>query len=678
MNPILEAQGEVINRLGKLFESDRSVQLEVREDRCFASNAWLSLGEISLEPELVDSSNPSEATIANAILFGQYRWHVSSATDSTKALDKAVDGEMSKDQSGRLEHILTETLEDIARRLCLVLPSFDADSIAEFPLRHPTTLVLDTSAVLQGGLDFASRFLYPTARLKVPAVVPLELLNMANTYFALRRSAPSTLARKTRCLREHCKSQGGQRALLRLEWHSDAEVERPVQGSDPLRIIFRPDQENEFKDLNLSNVERSFADRLVFESAREHQGRINPDHPVWILTSDQGLARMTLSEGMNSLYFAARNPGGIWGRRLTGTLFHPFEGGLYFVSLPKLLWEMATTFGAARLRALDTSRSVTVEAIGETLSWAPYHTKQDLLWCSSEEVPMMAPKSASVAAPSKKKRRGSNSNKMIRIQGHPVSANSISVPRLIRFVARLSEAGKLSEEESLAALELEGYGSLKEYRAFLRSGGFIKDEQGMIVTTARLDEFWDQLKSGDFVGLRSSLFRIPSFETFMQTVAKDGKTENWTKHLTMRPKTIPAYQSLAEISALMLVVPGRGASYTPLIPDQKAFVDAALKIYRELAVSDPWVLTGEWLEELAWKHDIHPVITRNALEQAFESANVGRYFEGSTPDTRFEDHTLDVLESNGRPIIRRYWLYHGDFLIGGRASVRLRLEDKRI
>jgi hypothetical protein len=676
MSPVLESQTETINRLKSLFQSQRTMQFEVREDRCFAPGKWLTVGEISLAPDLVDLLAYSESPIVNQILFGQYTWNVLSSDDSGQAIREAIGDDIDKDKQGRGQHIITEALEDIARRLCLVLPSFDADSISQFPLRHPTTLVLDTSAVLQGGLDFACKFLYPTARLKVPAVVPLELLNMANVYFALRHQSTLSFARKLRCLREHCKSQGGQRALLRLEWHSDAEVERPIQGSDPLRVIFRADQESEFKDLNLSNVERSFADRLVFESAREHQGRINPDHPVWILTSDQGLARMTLAEGMNALYFTARCPGGVWGRRLTGTLFRPFDGGLYFVPLTKLIWEMATTFGAARLREPKTSQSVTVEAIGENLSWAPYHTKQDLLWCSCNEREGRSKKVESTPEP-KKKRRPAKA-RMMRVDSLPVSSNSISVPRLIRFVGRLSEAGKMTEEESLTALGLEGLGSLKEYRAFLRSGGFITDADNVVAKTDALDELWGNLRVEDFAGVRTSLFRIPSFESFIQTVAQTEKTPQWTLKLTMRPKTIPAYQSLAEISALLVLVPERGASFTPLMPDQNTFVRAALDTYQELAIADPWVLTGEWLQELAWRHHIHPVITRKLLEQAFEAGRIGRYFEGSTPDRRFEDHTLDALESsNGFPTVRHYRLYHGDFLLGGRASVRLRLEDKR-
>ena len=48
----------------------------------------------------------------------------------------------------------------------------------------------------------------------------------------------------------------------------------------------------------------------------------------------------------------------------------------------------------------------------------------------------------------------------------------------------------------------------------------------------------------------------------------------------------------------------------------------------------------------------------------------------STPETRFERHNICVLEISGRTMgIREFNLYHGDFLIPGKASVSLRLEE---
>ena len=682
MNPTLQPQTEFAKHLANLLIRAEWVTVEIRDDRSFASDRWLNIGSVSLEPEPPEISKVGDETLAtNAVTFGHYTWVVASADEIRQQLKTVVADNLSEDHANRFMHVLTEAIEDLARRLLLLLPCFDADSLAEFPLRKPTTLVLDTSSVLQGALDFASTFLYPIARLKVPAVVPLEILNMANTYFALRRFAGAlTIPKRIRCLREHAKSQGGQRALLRLEWHSNAEVERPIQGADPLRVIFRPDQENEFKDLNLSNVERSFADRLVFESAREHQARISPDHPVWILTSDQGLARMALSEGMYALYFEARRAGGLWGRTLTGTLFHPFVSTLYAVPLTKLLWELATVFGAVRLRLPDGVSSATVQAIGEDLSWAPYHAKEDLLWCRID-LPTAAPpklktKKEEIKLPRTDRKpqvgaKGGSSNKV-----NPISANSISVPRLISLIAALSEKTVLTEDEAFAALRITGRGSLKEYRAFLRSGSFLVEGEREIRKADPLDELWKALKTADIRAMRDLFFRFPSFESFINLIRDKGKTADWIKHSLMRPKTLPAYRTLAEISAMALMIPDKGICLTPELPNVGVFVSAALDAYKRLALDDPWVLTGEWLEALSWDTGIHPTVTRQLLESAYDSGEIARYFEGSTPDTRFEEHTVDVIETNGIPKVERYFLYHGDFLRAERSSVRLRLERK--
>jgi hypothetical protein len=337
-------------------------------------------------------------------------------------------------------------------------------------------------------------------------------------------------------------------------------------------------------------------------------------------------------------------------------------------------------FGAVRLRLSDSSSSATVQAIGEGLSWAPYHAKEDLLWCRIDlETP-----AASTRNSKKKEAKRASTNRKPRViakgppsnKANPVSANSISVPRLISLIALLSEKAVLTEDEAFAALGITGRGSLKEYRAFLRSGGFLVEGEGEIRKTDSLDQLWNAIRTADIRAMRDSFFRFPSFEAFINLIRDKGKTPDWSKHSQMRPKTLPAYQTLAEISAMALMIPEKGICLTPEQPSVAAFVSAALAMYKRFALDDPWVLTGEWLEGLSWYDGIHPTVARQLLESAYEAGEIARYFEGSTPDTRFEDHTVDVLETNGIPRVQRYYLYHGDFLRAERSSVRLRLERR--
>ena len=78
------------------------------------------------------------------------------------------------------------------------------------PFRGSTTVVADTSGVLQGALDFVVRHLHPATRIKVPSIVQMELVNATHRFFNLRRSeSRRSFKRRAAELLEHLKSQGG-------------------------------------------------------------------------------------------------------------------------------------------------------------------------------------------------------------------------------------------------------------------------------------------------------------------------------------------------------------------------------------------------------------------------------------------------------------------------------------
>ena len=375
----LTSKSEASAALGDYFQliAGAPSLLMIREDKCFKDTNWLNLGTLLVEPGDCEPGEEINERYLAAVNFGFFEWACPSITTVMDRLVELL--EITKeDHKAKAERALDE-VTSVAARVGLVHPFFDADAISLMPFRRPTTVVADTSAILQGGLDFVVRFLYPMARLKVPAIAHMEILNSADNYFKYRRTHQKVKDRAA-VLLSHAVSQGGQRALLRLELQTDAEIERGRLGADPLRGIIQSESDAEDTNLGLQKVQRSFADRLIFETARQHLSQSSPDHPVTLMTADQGLARMTLGEGMQPLFFEAVSYPLIAERRLSGTTFNPFTGRIYSVSIADLLWEMAVTFGRARLATEDDTYFVEACAMEETLSWKPYHAKDDLLW----------------------------------------------------------------------------------------------------------------------------------------------------------------------------------------------------------------------------------------------------------------------------------------------------------
>jgi hypothetical protein len=107
------------------------------------------------------------------------------------------------------------------------------------------------------------------------------------------------------------------------------------------------------------------------------------------------------------------------------------------------------------------------------------------------------------------------------------------------------------------------------------------------------------------------------------------------------------------------------------------FADTAIQSYRNLSVeaNTEWVLTGQWLERLATEAAIHPVMAKKLVAQAREANILQVFAEGSTPDTRFDRHKIWILRStDGSPALSRQYLYHGNLLIPGTSSVRIKIQ----
>lgn len=674
-----------------LFRKTQICKIFVQEERAFTESKFLSLGEINLFPDQ-ETHEHSDDDFTRAVRHGAFEWTIPDESavkaELLACLGFSGNSEKAQKAEGKVRRIV-DMVASAAVRLGLNHPIFDPRSLEGMPFRRPTTVITDTTGVLQGALSFVARFLHPSARIKVPAVVQMEIVNFADRFMNNRR-APNV--KQVDLLADHLKSQAGQRVLLQLELHSDVELERTFLLGDPLRGAFQREEDKELKELNLSVAIRSYADRLILESARQHQSQVSHGHPVMLLTSDQGLARMALAEGLAPLYFRSVKAGAFFGKRLTGANFNPFTGGLYTCSIPQIIWELATIFGTAKLETSDGMASILVHAIGEKLAWAPYHSHDDLLWVDASENLFEVPPSPSVTQQTadvrntgkstgdKTNKKPKTSIKQNEVTKKPTSKlkDSIglykfSVDRLLSLIDTLENEQELPSATIMRIIGVNTESAVDEYRRFLESGAAVKITQTAWTTTPILKQVSIALRNVDLVRLREALSSFPSYSGLINLLRDHPKREPLLP--TSFGRANSTYFALAEVSGIGINIYGRGFYATVNEPTNDAFALTAISAYDRLEEGNGWVATGRWLEELATSEGIHPLIARSRLQTASELGLLKRVTEGSTTDTKFERHTVRVLgHENGVPVIKIEHLYRGDFLIPGKASSSLKIE----
>lgn len=686
----LQSQNDSLKLLAIFFAealpADRKLaKLEIGEDVCFGGDKWLPVGEIELYPGEKEPGDESKYSFfERALKLGSYDWKVPVFDDLLKSAQRILPEMKGKeDELHRLDQAL-EAVGHVAIRCGFTHPVFDAEALAGMPFQKPTTIVVDTTSVLQGALDFVVRFLYPYARIKIPAVVHMEIINMVDRYLGQRRKGKRTAS----TLLDHANSQGGQRVLLRLELQTDAEIERPRIGSDPLRGIVQPDSDAEDRRLGLQTIQRSFADRLILETAIQHRERMSPDHPVMLMTSDQGLARMTLGEGLMPLFFDKNYSRQIFGTVLTGTCFYPFisssksDDRLYYIPLPELLWELAVTYGAARIANKNNSATFEVCAMGEKLSWSPFHAKDDLLWVKwngldiskggvigkkeARETPVGTRKGAISTEPAEDKIEG----KLTKILK---GSYKFSVSSMILLIQAFIEKTQLTDEDGIRAIGVKSLDNYEKYRNFLRSGNLITPTANAFAKTEHLQTLWDALLRRDYNQIELSLTAVPSFNAFKEEI-RNKKVINAKNVSSVSESAFSTYCALAEVVCKGLQIPEEGFYSTSSSPTLEEFSEMAVNCYKKISKGEEYVLTGQWLEVMAKNYSVHPVMSRDRLNEAYLAGYLQRYGEGSTPETRFERHSMNYLNvKNGTPMIENVNLYHGDFLLPDRASVRIRI-----
>lgn len=719
----LLSQEDALTLIAEIGKDGKPFEISLGEDLCFGTDSqkWGNVGTIRLFPRRTKSTvHPNEVEEAYydefcAARFGGFEWQVPCEEVLRQNIINAL-GELDSDpqkDTGYKESIYKffyQGLQDALRRTLLLLPVFDADAVSRMPLRRPMTVVSDTSAVHQGALDFVCRFLAPWARLKIPATVHMELVQNSDNYFKqIRwqkkawkgtqvRSSTSPDAElkpnnKPKALYQHLLSQGGQRTLLRLEYDSDAEVERGDLGTDPLRSILTPAKDQQDSDLGMLDVVKSFGDRLIVETARQFRARVRPDHPLAILTSDQGMARMALAEGMDVFFFQARSVPQFTGRTLTGSLFHPFKPELYTVSLASVLWELAVSFGCLRLFNRESGTSLELWGIvgADEVTWQPLHAKEDLLWgkFTSGEQSL----SVSVVTPSTVVEEISDQEEATVAElGVSTGAESgvaqstelltgaykFSPNKMLEFIGYLVERGYLTDAEGQQLTKLTRRDFYRNYKNFLRSGHFAFINGEALVATDSLMRLWQVLVQEDAAGLLDCLMNVPSFKELYTFIRQQRMVKESSKDFPIADVAIPNYLRMGEAAAAWLTIPDIGIAITDQNdPELSVFAKAALESYEFLRTQEKteWVLTGQWLEALVSRHSIHPIATRSLVAAAKTENLLQVYVEGSTPETRFDRHSMWMLQKvEEKPKLVKVFLYRGDFLIPGVSSVRIKIE----
>lgn len=667
----LSSPTDATDLIAGMFDNGDICTVSVREERAFEKSEFLSLGEIRLFPHEATRKHR-----ASAVKRGAFEWITPERQTTAERFEELLGvASVTPCAKRRAEQDKVRRIVDmlgaIPVRLGLGHPVFDPHALAAMPFRRPTTVVCDTSGVIQGGLGFVSRHLHPMARVRVPAVVQMEIVNMADEFLRIRRASDP---KRPDLLISHLNSQAGQRALLLLELYSDVEIDRTSLVEDSV------------VGLNVGGRIRSYADRLILETARRYQSQVTAGHPVTLLTSDQGLARMALAEGMRPLFFRAAKADAFLNRRLTGTNLDPFTGELYTVGIPAVLWELATNFGRARLESADRSHTLIVDAIGENLAWTPYHSYDDLLWISPTrgtpdaaaiyDSPVSSTPDdddATEAAAQSRSAPRQQPDAGPKPSPKPLFYR-VGVDPLFRLVDALETDQRLPIASVAATLGVSVLSGTGEYRRYLLSGRAITTNEESWSAAPSLTPLAIALRSGDSNDLRKALRSFPSYAMLEGLLTEQRVGNPLDVNLFGRAKSTCV--ALAELTGIGASVHGAGFFATPAEPDDRSFATVAVSAYDRLEPGGGWVATGRWLEELIVRDGIHPDMARLRLQTASERGLLNRFTEGSTTETGHDRHRLTVLDAAaGPPYVKTAYLYRGDFLIPGKSSSSLKINE---
>jgi hypothetical protein len=246
---------------------------------------------------------------------------------------------------------------------------------------------------------------------------------------------------------------------------------------------------------------------------------------------------------------------------------------------------------------------------------------------------------------------------------------------MLSFIHTFQEKTRLTDEEGMSILGMKNVHHYARYRNFLLSGNFLAQKKQGYAKTERLGKLWKALKKGDPLLVQELLCDVPSFAKFLAIMKKGHPLTPNDATAIVNPAAYVTYCTLAEVSCAGLHIGEEGIYVTPFDPELSKFSDLAINSYKKLARKEKDISAGLWLETLAKKHGIHPVIARDRLKQAQKAGFLEYYMEGAKPETPFEKHAMYYLiVEKGMPVTRKIKLYRGNFLIPNKRCVTIRLE----
>ena len=167
MNAVLVSPNQAASRIVEAFRREPYCRVHVQEQRAFKDDRWLCLGTVSLSPNTLGHEDEQhDAALASTA----FEWRLPDAGKVESELASLLGVTQGDDDDSKIIRALDQTAS-IAVRAGLLYPVFDPAAIEEMPFRRTTTVVSDTSGVLQGALDFVVRHLHPAAKVKIPAIV---------------------------------------------------------------------------------------------------------------------------------------------------------------------------------------------------------------------------------------------------------------------------------------------------------------------------------------------------------------------------------------------------------------------------------------------------------------------------------------------------------------------------
>lgn len=335
------------------------------------------------------------------------------------------------------------------------------------------------------------------------------------------------------------------------------------------------------------------------------------------------------------------------------------------------------------------------------MSWSPYQSHADLLWCNHDQVPEWSaptlaassakPASRTKPAPSESARPEHYppvSTAKSRPKKHSTSANQttvrksalpvqrFNVDQLLGLVDALDNQQALEEERIIEILGARSRDGVEEYRRFLAAAGLVTVEGREWRTTEANQRLAIALRNEVIADVKAILAQAPSFSLFTEQLAALPIGQTWEPGDFRRATT--TYRTLGEICCICAPIVGEGLFTTPISPTVEEFAPIALERFRMLDRGEGLVATGAWLEALIRYDGIHPEVARMRVNDASARRLLHRSTEGSTTEVRFDDHIIQVLRVKlGRPMVTIVHLFRGDYLIPGKSSSSLRIEEVR-